>query len=141
MEINVSARDIRAFLAVADTLSFSQAAQQMHLSQSALSTLIGRLEEAFGTRLFDRTTRAVALTAAGEVLASHAGQLLSDIERTVAAVRDVSALRRGRVALAAMPSLAARIVPRLFRTFSEKYPDIKLSLADTLSETAFELVR
>jgi DNA-binding transcriptional LysR family regulator len=141
MEINVSARDIRAFLAVADTLSFSQAAQQMHLSQSALSTLIGRLEDAFGTRLFDRTTRAVALTAAGEVLASHADQLLSDIERTVTAVRDVSALRRGRVALAALPSLAARIVPRLFRTFGEQYPDITLSLADTLSEPAFELVR
>ncbi len=141
MEINVSARDIRAFLAVAETLSFSQAAQQMHLSQSALSTLIGRLEEAFGTRLFDRTTRAVALTAAGEVLASHADQLLSDIERTVTAVRDVSALRRGRVALAALPSLAARIVPRLFRTFGEQYPDITLSLADTLSEPAFELVR
>jgi LysR family carnitine catabolism transcriptional activator len=141
MEINVSARDIRAFLAVADTLSFSQAAQQMHLSQSALSTLIGRLEDAFGTRLFDRTTRAVALSAAGEVLASHAHQLLSDIERTVAAVRDVSALRRGRVALAAMPSIAARIVPRLFRAFSAQYPDIKLSLADTLSEPAFELVR
>ncbi|MFC0134957.1 LysR family transcriptional regulator [Massilia eurypsychrophila] len=141
MEINVSARDIRAFLAVADTLSFSQAAQQMHLSQSALSTLIARLEDAFGTRLFDRTTRAVALTAAGEVLASHADQLLSDIERTVTAVRDVSALRRGRVALAALPSLAARIVPRLFRAFGEQYPDITLSLADTLSEPAFELVR
>jgi DNA-binding transcriptional LysR family regulator len=141
MEINLSARDIRAFLAVADTLSFSQAAQQMHLSQSALSTLIGRLEDAFGTRLFERTTRAVALTAAGEVLASQADQLLADIDRTVAAVRDVTALRRGRVALAAMPSLAARIVPRLFRTFSEKYPDVKLSLADTLSEPAFELVR
>jgi DNA-binding transcriptional LysR family regulator len=141
MEINVSARDMRAFVAVAETLSFSQAARQMHLSQSALSTLIGRLEAAFGTRLFDRTTRAVALTAAGVVLASHAGQLLSDIERTVAAVRDVSALRRGRVALAALPSLAARIVPRLFRTFSAQYPDITLSLADTLSEPAFELVR
>jgi LysR family carnitine catabolism transcriptional activator len=141
MEINLSARDIRAFLAVAETLSFSQAAQQMHLSQSALSTLIGRLEDAFGSRLFDRTTRAVALTAAGEVLASHADQLLSDIERTVTAVRDVSALRRGRVALAALPSLAARIVPRLFRTFAEQHPDITLSLADTLSEPAFELVR
>jgi LysR family carnitine catabolism transcriptional activator len=141
MEINFSARDIRAFLAVAETLSFSQAAQQMHLSQSAISTLIGKLEDSVGARLFDRTTRSVALTAAGEVLASQAEQLLAEIERTVSAVRDVTTLRRGRVALAAMPSLAARIIPRLFRTFSERYPDIKLSLADTLSEPAFELVR
>jgi DNA-binding transcriptional LysR family regulator len=113
----------------------------MHLSQSALSTLIGRLEDAFGTRLFDRTTRAVALTAAGTVLASHADQLLSDLERTVTAVRDVATLRKGSVAVAALPSLAARIVPALFRAFLEKYPDIKLSLIDTLSEPAFALVR
>jgi LysR family transcriptional regulator, carnitine catabolism transcriptional activator len=141
MEINLSARDIRAFLAVANALSFSQAAQQMHLSQSALSTLIGRLEDAMGTRLFDRTTRTVALTAAGEVLASHADQLLSELERTVIAVREVAAVRRGRVAIAALPSLAAGVIPRLFRSFTEKYPDIRLTLIDTLSEPAFELVR
>ena len=141
MEINISARDIRAFLAVARTLSFSQAAQQIHLSQSALSTLIGKLEAAFGARLFDRTTRAVALTAAGAVFASHADQVLSDLERTATAVRDVATLRKGSVAVAALPSLAARIVPALFGAFHEKYPDIKLSLIDTLSEPAFELVR
>ncbi|WP_194722610.1 LysR family transcriptional regulator [Noviherbaspirillum malthae] len=141
MEINISSRDLRAFLAVANSLSFSQAAQQVHLSQSALSTLILRLEEAFGSRLFDRTTRTVALTAAGEVLASQAEQLLSDMERTVTAVRDVTMVRRGRVALAALPSLAAHVIPPLFRVFGETYPDIKLSLIDTLSEPAFELVR
>lgn len=141
MEINLSSRDLRAFLAVASSLSFSKAAKEMHLSQSALSTLVVRLEAAMGTRLFDRTTRAVALTAAGEVLASHAGQLLSEMERTVVAVHDVAALRRGQVALAAMPSLAARIVPRLFRAFGARYPDVRLSLVDTLSEPAFELVR
>ncbi len=141
MEINLSARELRAFLALADTLSFSKAAQQVCLSQSALSTLISRLEEGFGSRLFSRTTRSVALSAAGEVLVLHAQQLLADIERSAAAVRDVTALHRGRVALAAMPSLAARLVPRLFRVFHERHPDIALSLADTLSEPAFELVR
>lgn len=141
MEINISARDLRAFLAVARTLSFSQAAQQMHLSQSALSTLIGRLEDALGARLFDRTTRAVALTTAGAVLASHAEQVLCDLERTVSAVRDVALLRKGSVAVAALPSLAARIIPALFRAFNDHYPDIKLALIDTLSEPAFELVR
>lgn len=141
MEINISARDIRAFLAVSRTRSFSLAARQMHLSQSALSTLIARLETMVGTRLFERTTRLVELTAAGEVLASHADQLLADLERTVGAVRDVVTLRKGSVAVAALPSLAARIVPKLFKAYSEKYPDIKLSLIDTLSEPAFELVR
>lgn len=141
MEINISARDIRAFLAVVNDLSFSQAAQKMHLSQSALSTLIGRLEEAVGARLFHRTTRTVTLTAAGEALAAYADQLLSDLERAVTAVRDIAEVRRGRVAIAALPSLAARIIPRLFRTYGEMYPDVRLSLIDTLSMPAFELVR
>lgn len=141
MEMNISARDIRAFLAVSKTRSFSVAARQMHLSQSALSTLIARIESMVGTRLFERTTRLVELTAAGEVLAAQAEQLLADIERALGNVRDVAMVRKGSVAVAALPSLAARIVPQLFRTFSEKHPDIKLSLIDTLSEPAFELVR
>lgn len=141
MEINVSTRDLRVFMAVARTLSFSGAAQQMHLSQSALSTLIARLEETLGARLFERTTRAVALTAAGSVLALHAARLLEDWTNTVAAVQDVTALRRGSVTVAALPSLAAGIVPRLFRAFGGRYPDIGLKLVDTLSESAFDLVR
>lgn len=141
MEINVSTRDLRVFMAVARTLSFSGAAQQMHLSQSALSTLIARLEETLGARLFERTTRAVALTAAGSVLALHAARLLEDWTNTVAAVQDVTALRRGSVTVAALPSLAAGIVPRLFRAFGGRYPEIGLKLVDTLSESAFDLVR
>lgn len=141
MEINITARDLRAFIAVARTLSFSQAAQQVHLSQSALSTLIVRMEESLGARLFDRTTRAVELTAAGTVLASHAEQLLAEWVRTVGAVRDVASVRRGSVAVAALPSLAAGIIPRLFRAFSRQYPEITLKLVDALSEPAFELVR
>lgn len=141
MDINISARDVRAFLAVCRTLSFSQAAQQMHLSQSALSNLIARLEAALGARLFDRTTRAVALTAAGAALAAHADQLLAELERTVAAVRDVVTLRKGSVTVAALPSLAARVVPALFKAFGERYPGIQLALVDTLSEPAFKLVQ
>ncbi|MFZ4478539.1 MAG: LysR family transcriptional regulator [Rhodoferax sp.] len=137
----MSARDLRAFLAVARTLSFSQAAQQIHLSQSALSSLISRLEQSMGARLFDRTTRAVALTAAGAVFASHADQVLSDLERAATAVSDVAKVRKGSVAIAALPSLAARIIPALFQAFNEKHPEIKLTLIDTLSEAAFDLVR
>ena len=137
----MSARDLRAFLAVARTLSFSQGAQQVHLSQSALSSLISRLEQSMGARLFDRTTRSVALTTAGAVFASHADQVLSDLEQAATAVRDVAMVRKGSVAIAALPSLAARIIPALFRAFNEQHPEIKLTLIDTLSEAAFDLVR
>jgi len=141
MEINLSARDLRAFMTLARTRSFSKAAQQLHLSQSALSSLIARLEDTLGARLFDRTTRTVALSAAGDILFGRADHLLDELEQTVRAVRDVAVLRRGSVAIATLPSLAARLVPALFRAFSEIHPDICLSVMDTLSAPAFELVR
>lgn len=141
MDFNLSAKDLRAFLAVARTRSFSQAAQQVHLSQSALSTLIQRLEDGVGARLFERTTRTVGLTAAGEAFAERAQRLLGEIEHTLADVRDVVSLRRGQVAVAALPSLAAGVVPRLFQAFQARYPAIRLHLIDTLSGPAFDLVR
>lgn len=141
MEINLSVRDLKAFLAVAQTRSFSKAAQQVHLSQSALSALIARQEESLGARLFERSTRSVALTAAGVLLQERAQRLLADIADTLTAVKDVVELRRGRVAVACLPSLAAGLVPELFRQFGQRHPDIELALIDTLSESAFELVR
>lgn len=141
MDFNLSAKDLRAFLAVARTHSFSQAARQVHLSQSALSTLIQRLEEGVGARLFERTTRSVVLTAAGAAFAERGQQLLADIEHTLSDVRDVVALRRGQVAVAALPSLAAGLVPRLFQAFQAQHPAIRLHLIDTLSGPAFDLVR
>ncbi len=124
MEINLSARDLRAFLAVADTLSFSQAAQQMHLSQSALSTLIGRLEDGFGARLFDRTTRSVALRPPARcwpARAAAAGRYRA--HRGGGARRDGAAARpggAGRLAVAGGAHRAAP-VPRLSR---RAIPDI-----------------
>ncbi len=141
VDFNLSAKDLRAFLAVARTCSFSQAAQQVHLSQSALSTLIQRLEDGVGARLFERTTRSVALTAAGQAFSERAQQLLREIEHTLTDVRDVVGLRRGRVTVAALPSLAAGIVPRLFQAYQARHPGIRLHLVDTLSAPAFELVR
>lgn len=141
MDFNLSAKDLRAFLAVARTRSFSQAARQVHLSQSALSTLIQRLEDGVGARLFERTTRSVVLTAAGEAFAERAQQLLGEIDHTLAEVRDVVSLRRGQVTVAALPSLAAGLVPRLFQAFQARHPGVRLSLIDTLSAPAFDLVR
>ncbi|GAA4330051.1 LysR family transcriptional regulator [Pigmentiphaga soli] len=141
MKINLSSRDLAVFLTLAKTLSFSQTAQQVHLSQSALSALIARLEHDLDARLFERTTRSVALTAAGEVLRSHAEELVSQVDRTAAAVRDVVLLRQGSVAVAALPSIAASIVPSLFMSYSQRYPGVHLSLTEAMSEHELELVR
>lgn len=141
MKINWSAREVDVFLALADTLSFRRTALQMHLSQSAVSGTLARLEEMLGARLFDRTTRTVQLTQAGEVFAEQARFLRHQMEETVRRVQAVAQVQVGRLALAALPSLAARAVPRAFARFAAEHPGVHLELFDSLAGPAFDMVR
>lgn len=141
MVINWNAREFEVFLTVAETLSFRRAAEQVHLSQPAVSGMISRLEESLGVRLFDRNTRKVELTSAGSVLMQQVLLLRSQSEEAVRAVRNMAELRTGSVVLAAMPSLAATVVPRAFARFAALYPQIRLQVVDTLSGPAFDMVR
>ncbi len=141
MSINWNPRELDVFLTLAHTLSFRRTAEQVHLSQPAVSSLIGRLEEALGVRLFDRTTRSVQLTGPGQVFVEQARLLRDQSDAAVQAVRNVAELQVGQVVLAALPSLAATVVPAAFARFAEQFPAIKLQVVDTLSGPAFELVR
>ena len=96
--LNVSTRQLRGLLALAQLRSFTRAAEQMHLSQPAFSALIRALEEAVGTRLFERDTRKVSLTAEGALFVDSAARLLRDFEHSLADLGEHVARRRGRVA-------------------------------------------
>ncbi len=141
MAINLSIRVLRAFVVLADCRHFTRAAARCHLSQSAFSQLIRRLEEEAGTALFNRNTRNVALTAEGELLADSARRLLADIESSFAELKDRTACRKGRVAVAALPSLAADTMPRVFAACRRRFPGVALELFDGLSDRCLELVR
>lgn len=141
VEANLSTKDLKAVVALSQTKSFGQAALLVHLSQSALSALIARVETQIGARLFERTTRAVELTDVGHVFVAHAQELLRDTQRALQAVSDTVQLRTGSVTVAALPSLAASLVPKVFSEFAQLHPQIRLSLIDTLSGPAFDLVR
>lgn len=141
VEPNLSTKDLRAVVALSQTKSFGQAALLVHLSQSALSALIARVESQIGARLFERTTRAVELTDAGLVFTAHAQELLRDTQRALRAVSDTVQLKTGSVTVAALPSLAASLVPKVFAEFSRSHPEVRLALLDTLSGPAFDLVR
>lgn len=141
MSINWSARELNVFLSLAETLSFRRTAEQMHLSQPAVSALISRLEEALEVRLFDRTTRSVQLTGSGQVFVEQARILSLQSDEAVRAVRNVMELRVGQVVLAALPSLAATVVPAAFARFAAQYPGVRLRVVDTLSGPALDLVR
>jgi DNA-binding transcriptional LysR family regulator len=141
MQINLSTRELAAFVALAEQRSFTRAAAASHLSQPAFSALIRGLEETVGARLFDRTTRSVEPTAEGRVLLDAAHRLLHDVDRAVADVRDHVARRRGRVAVAVLPSLAAGWLPPLLAAYRERWPGIELDVADVLSEACVDRVR
>ncbi len=111
------------------------------MSQPAFSALIRALEDHLGARLFDRTTRSVELTAEGEAFVDAARRLLRDTEEAIIDVRDHVARRRGRVAVAVLPSLAAGWLPSLLADFHARYPGIELDVADVLSEECIDRVR
>ncbi|MFC5522941.1 LysR family transcriptional regulator [Polaromonas jejuensis] len=138
---DLSTRQLRAFLVLADQRSFTKAAAACHLSQPAFSALIRTLEQALNTRLFDRDTRSVQLTPEGRLFEPSARQLLGDFGVAVNDLSDHVERRKGRVHVAALPSLAAGWLPAIFAEFKKAWPGIDLNLSDTLSDPCIELVR
>ena len=137
----MTVKQLRAFLAVAHTLSFAQACERLHLSQSALSLTIKALEDALGGRLFSRTTRSVSLTPEGEALLPLARRLLADWDNAEDELRQRFTLKLGRVALAAMPSFAGNLLPAVLRSFNEQHPSISVTVHDVINEQVMEMVR
>lgn len=140
-DLNISTRQVRAFLALAQHRNFTRAAQQCHLSQSAFSTMIRTLEDAVGLRLFDRDTRKVDLTPEGELFRQGVSRLMEDFRATMADLGEHAARRRGRARIAALPSLAAGWLPGLLAAFHRQHPGIALEVSDELSESCIERVR
>ena len=138
--MNMQFRQVRAFLELADTLSFSEASARVGLSQPAFSLSIQKLEEALGTRLFDRTSRSVSLTREGQAFRPLARRLMVTFDETVEEMADLVAVRRGRVALAALPSLAARILPDAVARFAGSHPGVSIRIADVLHGAVVDLV-
>lgn len=139
--MNVSLRQIEVFLAVARTMSFSQAAKLCHLSQPALSANVKRLEESLGARLFDRHTRKVSLTAVGQEFVNVASTLTENMELALVRMQDFVAGKRGRLVVAAAPSMAASFVPEVMAGFVKDHPNIDVELHDELSDVCIEMVR
>lgn len=139
--MNVSTRQLQAFIALTEQRSFTRAAALCHLSQPAFSALIGQLEEALGIRLFDRSTRHVEPTAEGREFEISARRVLTEFDAALAGVSDQLARRRGRVSIALLPSLAAGWLPQVLQAYSTRYPGIEIEVADVLSEACVDRVR
>lgn len=130
MSINVTLRHLRGFIAVAREGGFTQAARRVHLTQSSLTASIQQLEQGLGLKLFDRTTRRVALTREGQRFVPIAERLLQEFDSAVADVRAVAEGHRGHVSIAAAPSIVAMVLAPAIAAFSTTYPNISVTVSD-----------
>ena len=139
--MNITLRQVQSFLALAELGSFTRAAERMRVAQPALSQQIRDLEEELGVRLFDRTTRRVELTAAGEEFCHSATKIVEELETAVSHARDLAASRRGRLVVAAPPLLAAAMLPEVIAAFAAKYPGVRVDLRDLRTDQIVARVR
>ena len=139
--MNVSIRQLRAFATIAETGSFAEAAERMHLTQPALSVSIRNMEEAVGGALFSRSTRSLELTPEGRAFLPVALRLLSDWDRGFEDLRRRFALQQGSISIAVMPSFAMNQFPNALLEFSRRYPSINITVEDIVMEHVLDAVR
>ncbi|PXX19916.1 LysR family transcriptional regulator [Paraburkholderia tropica] len=130
MSMNVSLQQLKVFVAVARARSFTRAAREFGLTQSAVSRCVRELEEAVDLKLFDRTTRQVELTVAGSGFERRIGRLLDEIDMALSEGRDAHQAHSGVVLVASNPVLSSGWVPAAMARCAAAFPALTLQLQD-----------
>ena len=133
-------QNLKAFITVANSGSFSESAEQLHLTQSAISKRIAQLEHQIGKKLFDRIARQVTLTEAGTELLPRAQRILQEYENALQAINDLSGEASGTLRLAISHHLGLHRLPPVLKQFAQKYPKVTLDIEFMDSEKAYEQV-
>ena len=131
---------LEAFVSIAERGSFQRAAAHLHLSQTAVSHRMRKLEEELGLKLLARTTREVTLTRAGIDFLPKARKALSELEQSFDDLRQQGAKRRERLDIACLPVFAVNYMPPILRRFHELMPDVQVRIFETPSAAIAELV-
>lgn len=135
-----SVRQLDAFATVADTLSFSVAADRLALTPSAISQLVNELEAAVGFKLFERSTRRVALTAAGREFLGSASVVLKNLRLAESAAADLRNRAAGLVRVAAPMVIASSILPDAIRRYGQVRPKVVVRIRDAAVEQLVDQV-
>ncbi|MGY6625013.1 LysR family transcriptional regulator [Acinetobacter johnsonii] len=134
-------KQLKAFLVLARTLNYANAANELCLSQSALSLSIKTLEEELGGKLFKRNTRRVEITTEGQSLIPYAKKLLANWEDMEKDVKQRFKLNRGTLNIASMPFATHAVLPAVMHDFSQLHPNISFSIHDITNEKIIEKVQ
>ena len=132
--MNITLRQLRAFVALADTSSFTDAATNLHVTQSALSGLIKEVEQTLGVQLVNRSTRKVSLSEAGREFYPLVARLLQDLDGALDTITDLKALKRGLVRVAAPQLMSASVLPEVIAGFKKQHSDVEIRLSDCMVE-------
>jgi DNA-binding transcriptional LysR family regulator len=139
--INLSFDQLTAVIAVAEEGSFSKAAEARLSAQSSLSRTVAQVERICGVRLFDRTTRQVVLTREGEEFVAMATNIVATYKRETKGFAAYLAGTRGVLRLAALPSLAASLLPQMITRFRGRFPEMLVEVEDVLAGQIADYVR
>ncbi len=132
---------LRYFCAVAETGSFSRAAEQSHVSQPSLSQQILKLEDELGARLFDRLGRSVRLTELGKTFLPRARTVLRELEAAKGDVVEGKEFIGGPVAVGVIPTVAPYFLPPRLTAFSRKFPQVRLTVVEEITPVLLERLR
>lgn len=138
--MNATLKQLRAFVALARTGSFTHAAESMHITQSALSGLIKELEQGLGVRVVDRSTRKIQLSEVGRELHPLVEKILQDLDGVLGDITNLKALRKGVVRLAAPQLMACTLLPEVIAAYKVVHPDVQIRLTDCLVESVLPRV-
>jgi DNA-binding transcriptional LysR family regulator len=132
---------VQAFVLVAELGGFHKAAEKLHLSQTALSRRIQKLERYLGLRLLDRTTRSVALTRVGREFLPRATRVIDDLAGSLSRLKSIARDASGDVVIACVPSMAYQQLPHVIQAYAKRYPGNRVRLLDRSSTQVAEAVR
>ena len=133
-------RQLKQFLAVAETSSFSRAAERLHMAQPPLSVAIRKLEEELQVPLFERTARGVRLTAPGEAALQVARRCLLNAEAVATAAQATANGKAGRLRIGFIGSVTFGVLPRLIKAFTREHPQVRLELREGTNLEVLTLV-
>ena len=133
-------RRLKIFHTVARLLNFTKAAEELHMTQPAVTFQIRQLEEQFNTRLFDRTHNKVTLTEVGKQVYSYSDRILKLYEEMTRSITDMTGDVSGSVTLGASTTIAEYMLPLLIGAFKLKYPDVIINLKESNTEDIVSMV-
>lgn len=137
----IEIRHLRYFIAVAEELNFSRAAERLNIAQPPLSQQIQALEAELRLQLFERNKRPLRLTAAGKVFLEQARLVLVTLEQAVISARQASLGETGRLVVAVNSSIANSVLPNILRDFRDRYPRVQLVLREIMSSQQAQQLR